>query len=51
LPPSYAAGWLDHSPRMLAALTRVEHAVQRWAALAAFADHFYLQATRVGSDE
>jgi SAM-dependent methyltransferase len=51
LPPSYAAGWLDHSPRMLAVLTRVEHAVQRWAALAAFADHYYLQATRVTCDE
>ena len=51
LPPSYAAGWLDHSPRMLAALTRVEHAVHRWTALAAFADHYYLQATRGSSDE
>lgn len=47
LPPSYAARWLDHSPRMLVALTRAEHAAQRWPALAAFADHYYLEATRV----
>jgi len=46
LPPSYAGGWLDRSPRMLAALTRLEHAAERWPALATFADHFYLQATR-----
>src|SRR6187455_2398568 len=51
LPPSYAAGWLGNSPRMLRALTRMEHAAQRWTALAAFADHYYLQATRVGFDE
>ena len=35
LPPTYASGWLERSPRVLAALVNVEHAAQRWQALAA----------------
>jgi SAM-dependent methyltransferase len=44
LPPSYAAAWLDESPRMLAALTKIERATCRITA--GFADHFVLEAAR-----
>ena len=46
LPPSYASGWLERRPRLLAALTRVERAAQRWQPLAAFADHYIFEARR-----
>jgi len=46
LPPSYAAGWLNRSPRLLAVLTRAERAAQRWRATAAFADHYIFEAVR-----
>jgi SAM-dependent methyltransferase len=46
LPPSYAQGWLANRPRLLAALTRAEHAAQRCPALAALADHYVLEARR-----
>jgi SAM-dependent methyltransferase len=47
LPPSYAAGWLEHSPLAARVLTRLE----RWAAqpsrlLASFADHYIVEAIR-----
>ena len=44
LPPTYAARWLDKSPRALAALTRLETSIQRWPALAAIADHYIVEA-------
>ena len=47
LPPSYAAGSLEGSPRLLAALTHVERAAQRWQPLAALADHYILEARRL----
>lgn len=47
LPPSYASGWLQRRPRLLAALTRVERAAQRCAPLAALADHYIFEARRV----
>jgi SAM-dependent methyltransferase len=47
LPPSYAAAWLERSPRALRALTRVERLAQRWSALAALSDHYIVEATRL----
>lgn len=47
LPPSYAAGWLQNRPRLLAALARVEHAAQRCEPLAALADHYIFEARRL----
>ncbi|HEY0938970.1 MAG TPA: methyltransferase domain-containing protein [Steroidobacter sp.] len=47
LPPSYAAAWLNRSPRTLAALTRLEVLAQRSTALAAWSDHYILQAARL----
>jgi hypothetical protein len=46
LPPSYAAGWLDRSPRALALLARLEKLAQHSSALASVADHFIVEATR-----
>jgi len=47
LPPSYAARWLERSPRLLSALVRLERAAQRWQALAAVADHYVFEARRL----
>ncbi|MDB6090904.1 MAG: Methyltransferase type 11 [Gammaproteobacteria bacterium] len=47
LPPSYAAGWLDRSPRALAVLARLEKLAQRSSALASLSDHFIVEATRL----
>jgi SAM-dependent methyltransferase len=46
LPPSYAAGWLDRSPRSLAWLTRAERQAQRLSPLAAWSDHYIFEAER-----
>jgi SAM-dependent methyltransferase len=46
LPPSYAARWLDRSPRALALLTRAERALQRWPATSGIADHYIFEAQR-----
>ena len=46
LPPSYAAAWLDRSPRCLAMLARLEAAGRRASFLAALADHYVVEATR-----
>jgi SAM-dependent methyltransferase len=46
LPPSYASAWLARAPRMFAVLTRLEQALNGWEALAAFADHYILEARR-----
>jgi SAM-dependent methyltransferase len=46
LPPSYAATWLNHSPRSLRALTWLERRAQGSAFLARFSDHFMIEATR-----
>lgn len=46
LPPSYAAGWLNRSPRVLALLTRAERAAQRWRVCASLSDHFIFEAAR-----
>ena len=47
LPPSYAAGWLNRSPRTLAMLTRVERAIRNFPGCAALADHYVLEGARV----
>ena len=46
LPPSYASGWLERRPRLLASLTRVERSAQRVQALASLADHYLFEARR-----
>jgi SAM-dependent methyltransferase len=46
LPPSYAAGWLERSPRALSALASLELALQPWQPLAALADHYIFEARR-----
>ena len=46
LPPSYAARWLEHSPRTFALLARLERAASGWQPLAGLADHYVLEATR-----
>ena len=43
LPPSYAAGWLDRSPRSLAVLSALERRFAR--VTAGLADHFLIEAT------
>ena len=47
LPPSYAAAGIGRRPRVLAALTRLEHALQDRSALAYCADHYIIEATRL----
>ena len=44
LPPSYAAGWLDRSPRLLSLLSRAERLVSRFTA--PLSDHYVLEAVR-----
>jgi SAM-dependent methyltransferase len=45
LPPSYAAGWLEDSPRMLALLRGIDRITSRVSAR--WADHYLLEATRL----
>ena len=47
LPPTYAAGWLERSPRALAVLTRLEAVARRFPALAAWSDHYIIEGTRL----
>jgi len=46
LPPSFAADWLDGSPRMLVLLARVERLVSGIPGCAALSDHYILEASR-----
>jgi len=46
MPPSYASGWLEHSPRLFAGLKTLDHAVSRWRPFAALADHYIVEARR-----
>lgn len=46
LPPTFAADWLESSPRMLSALTHVERAAQRIQLCATLADHYIMEARR-----
>jgi SAM-dependent methyltransferase len=50
LPPTYVGAWLERRPRLLRALTRLEHRAQRWSALARFSDHYIVEATRLPAD-
>ena len=50
LPPSYAAGWLNRSPRILAALSRIELAAQAYPFLAHISDHYILEARRTDAE-
>lgn len=47
LPPTFASRWLENSPRLLATLTHIERAAQRWQPLAACADHYIMEARRL----
>lgn len=47
LPGSYAAPWLERTPRLLSLLTRLEALAHR-RSLAAFADHYCFEARRPG---
>lgn len=47
LPPSYAGAWLERSPRLLNLLSKLERRAHSRRALAGFADHFIIEATRV----
>lgn len=48
LPPSYAAGWLEDSPRTLALLRGIDRATSRLSA--GLADHYLLEATRLPAE-
>jgi ubiquinone/menaquinone biosynthesis C-methylase UbiE len=47
LPPSYASAWLNRSPRILNALTRLELRAQHSPALAGWSDHYIVEAERL----
>jgi hypothetical protein len=50
LPPTYAAAWLNRSPRTCALLAKVEQQLaQRAPLLASWADHYLLEARRAGA--
>jgi ubiquinone/menaquinone biosynthesis C-methylase UbiE len=51
IPPSYASGWLERRPRVLAAFTRVERAAQRYASLAGLSDHYVFEARRLPASD
>jgi SAM-dependent methyltransferase len=51
LPPSYASGWLDGSPRMLRALAALERLAQRSSMLAGLSDHYIVEATRLAASD
>jgi hypothetical protein len=51
LPPSYASGWLERRPRLLAALTQVERAAQRFPPLATLSDHYVFEARRLPASD
>jgi ubiquinone/menaquinone biosynthesis C-methylase UbiE len=47
LPPTYASGWLERSPRALSWLAHLERALQGCQPLAAVADHYIFEARRL----
>lgn len=47
LPPSYVGNWLARWPRLSGALTRLEYKAHGCSALAALADHYVVEATRL----
>jgi SAM-dependent methyltransferase len=46
LPPTDAAGWLERSPRALAALAGAERHAHHCSSLASWSDHYIVEATR-----
>lgn len=50
LPPSYASGWVDRSPRVFTMLTSIERIAQRFQLLAALSDHYIMEAQRLPAD-
>jgi HemK-related putative methylase len=44
LPPGYAAGWLERSPRLLQFFARVERKLAGYPAFAAISDHYLFEA-------
>jgi SAM-dependent methyltransferase len=46
VPPSYAAEWLNRSPKILSALVRLESLAQGSTALASWSDHYVVEARR-----
>lgn len=50
LPPSYVGPWLEARPHLLRHLTRLEQAAHRWSVLASLADHYVVEASRLGDD-
>jgi len=51
LPPTYVGPWLERRPRLLKALTRLEHAAQSYSALAWLSDHYIVEAIRLPADD
>lgn len=50
LPPSYAAGWLERSPRLLRLLARLEHRLSKHPSSASIADHYLYEACHAPAD-
>jgi methylase of polypeptide subunit release factors len=44
LPPSYASGWLERSPRLLSLLISLEHKLASHPAFASISDHYLFEA-------
>jgi ubiquinone/menaquinone biosynthesis C-methylase UbiE len=51
LPPSYASGWLERSPRSLRALAALEGLAQQSSILAGLSDHYIVEATRLPASQ
>jgi SAM-dependent methyltransferase/putative flippase GtrA len=49
LPPSYAARWLERSPRAFALLRALEEVAQHFPPLACMSDHYIIEATRTAA--
>jgi ubiquinone/menaquinone biosynthesis C-methylase UbiE len=49
LPPSYAAHWVNRSPRALSVMTCIEEVAQRSPTLASWSDHYLLEARRTAT--
>ncbi len=49
LPPSYAANWLNRSPRVLSTMVRLESLASRSPTLASWSDHYMVEARRTSA--
>jgi ubiquinone/menaquinone biosynthesis C-methylase UbiE len=50
LPPTYAANWLNHRPRLFTAFSRIERLLTRFPVLAAISDHYVIEAQRFATE-